>query len=196
VAFVSSWEHFCWAEAQEVDGEIEKALLAAIGIDCNEWDYRRNCPDTDEEFVLAEVGQLRSIFRDLEIDLATGFAAFRNLVDAGLVIWCFGIVTAMPERKVPRDDLWGWRRAVKDPCDPLSPIERLAIYERDGRVCAYCDTTEGPFNIDHKEPRSRGGTNNPANLCVACRACNLAKKAKPYAVWLNLIGRLDLENVE
>ena len=49
------------------------------------------------------------------------------------------------------------------------------IYRRDGYICAYCADIEGPFHIDHIEPLTRSGTNDPDNLCVACRTCNLSK---------------------
>lgn len=61
---------------------------------------------------------------------------------------------------------------------------RLAIFQRDGEVCCYCGETEGPFEIDHRHPRSRGGTNDPANLCVACRRCNRSKSALTGEEWL------------
>ena len=55
---------------------------------------------------------------------------------------------------------------------------RRAVFERDGRLCRYCGTATGPFDIDHATPLSRGGTNDLANLVVACSACNGAKGAK------------------
>lgn len=57
---------------------------------------------------------------------------------------------------------------------------RLAeqIIARDGARCAYCGTTHGRFHIDHIVPRSKGGTNHPDNLTVACARCNLRKGAK------------------
>lgn len=61
---------------------------------------------------------------------------------------------------------------------PLSKAARDAIYERDGRICSYCDTDAGPFHIDHIVPVARGGTNRPENLCVACAPCNFRKRAQ------------------
>lgn len=72
----------------------------------------------------------------------------------------------------------GWRRRY-------IPAEvSHAVYARDGRVCAYCQTTEGPFHLDHKLPVSLGGTNDIANLTVACNECNLSKGAKPLDAWI------------
>lgn len=52
-----------------------------------------------------------------------------------------------------------------------------------GEMCVYCQTTEGPFVIDHVVPVSRGGSNHPSNLFPACGPCNGAKGNKPWAEW-------------
>ena len=41
--------------------------------------------------------------------------------------------------------------------------------------CAYCGKPNVPFEIDHLQPRSRGGSNRISNLALACHACNQAK---------------------
>lgn len=77
---------------------------------------------------------------------------------------------------------------VKAP--PLTPAERRAIYERDGKVCRYCGTpvtwfrkhstifsTTRPAAVDHVFPRARGGQNDDTNLVLACESCNAAKGA-------------------
>lgn len=64
------------------------------------------------------------------------------------------------------------------------PKIRTAILQRDGEVCCYCGETEGPFEVDHRLPRSRGGTNAVDNLCVACRRCNRSKRALTAEEWL------------
>jgi 5-methylcytosine-specific restriction endonuclease McrA len=43
------------------------------------------------------------------------------------------------------------------------------------RKCAYCDAEGAPLNIDHVQPRSRGGSNRVTNLVPACVACNQEK---------------------
>jgi len=50
--------------------------------------------------------------------------------------------------------------------------------------CSYCGGTEGPFEIDHVIPLARGGSNEPWNLVLACRACNRSKKDRLIAEWL------------
>lgn len=53
--------------------------------------------------------------------------------------------------------------------DAALPI--LKAYESG---CAYCGFI-GDLEVDHKIPRSRGGTNSPNNLQWLCRKCNHAK---------------------
>lgn len=60
---------------------------------------------------------------------------------------------------------------------------RVEVFARDGFACAYCGDTDGPFEVDHVEARIRGGTDDPSNLCVACRACNRSKGALPLHEW-------------
>lgn len=41
--------------------------------------------------------------------------------------------------------------------------------------CVYCSKTDIHLEIDHLQPRSRGGSDRISNLCLACHACNQAK---------------------
>lgn len=62
----------------------------------------------------------------------------------------------------------------------ISRAVRAQIYVRDGGQCRYCDValaTDGDWHIDHVLAVSRGGTNEPANLALACVTCNLKKAA-------------------
>ncbi|MFD3931539.1 RNA-guided endonuclease IscB [Streptomyces sp. NPDC058614] len=43
------------------------------------------------------------------------------------------------------------------------------------RTCAYCGATGVPLNIDHIQPRCRGGSDRVSNLTLACVPCNQAK---------------------
>lgn len=62
--------------------------------------------------------------------------------------------------------------------DAVAPV----IFARDGRTCRYCGATDD-LQIDHVCPLSRGGTNDPDNLAVACRPCNRSKHAKTIEEW-------------
>jgi 5-methylcytosine-specific restriction endonuclease McrA len=41
--------------------------------------------------------------------------------------------------------------------------------------CVYCGKTDVPFELDHLQPRSRGGSNRVSNLALSCHECNQAK---------------------
>jgi hypothetical protein len=53
------------------------------------------------------------------------------------------------------------------------------VARRAGHRCEYCRAPEAVFNfpleVEHIIPTTRGGTDDSANLCLACRACNLRK---------------------
>lgn len=63
-------------------------------------------------------------------------------------------------------------------------VVREAVFVRDGYRCTYCGCVNGPFDIDHVHPRSRGGPNSASNLVVACYACNRSKGAKSLDEWM------------
>lgn len=65
----------------------------------------------------------------------------------------------------------------------ISRRVREFVFKRDGHVCSYCGDEEGPFHLDHINPVSRGGSNKPDNLTVACVPCNLSKGAKTPDEW-------------
>ncbi|GET37304.1 RNA-guided endonuclease IscB [Microseira wollei] len=46
------------------------------------------------------------------------------------------------------------------------------------RKCAYCNGENIPLQIEHIQPKSKGGTNRISNLCLACDKCNQKKGAK------------------
>lgn len=80
----------------------------------------------------------------------------------------------------PRHDPAGWTpRLPEKDWLPLTG----QIYRRDGYVCAYCEAVEGPFEIDHIVPVTRGGSNDPSNLCVACKPCNSSKGDRLLSEW-------------
>lgn len=65
---------------------------------------------------------------------------------------------------------------------------RLAIFARDGFVCAYCESSEGPFEVDHIEAYARGGSHEPENLCVACVPCNRGKSDRSADEWRSILA--------
>jgi 5-methylcytosine-specific restriction endonuclease McrA len=75
-----------------------------------------------------------------------------------------------------------WDPAAADPAQRLiHPMLRGAVLHRDGWSCSYCggEATE----VDHVEPRARGGMTTPANLVASCRRCNKAKGIRTPSEW-------------
>lgn len=57
-------------------------------------------------------------------------------------------------------------------------------YKRQKGKCYYCGKKTGDdYHIEHIVPLSRGGTNWPDNIVIACSACNLSKANKLPHEW-------------
>ena len=54
---------------------------------------------------------------------------------------------------------------------------REYLLEKFGRKCCYCDCKDVPLQVEHINPKARGGTNRVTNLCLACQKCNQRKGA-------------------
>lgn len=67
------------------------------------------------------------------------------------------------------------RRAAGKKPDKLDIGKILCLQDM---RCAYCgQAISDSYHIDHKDPVSRGGTNDPSNLQATCPKCNMAKGA-------------------
>lgn len=64
--------------------------------------------------------------------------------------------------------------------EAISTAMRFHIMRRDNFTCQYCgaQAPDAALHVDHITPVVRGGTNDPANLLVACVRCNLGKSAR------------------
>ncbi len=62
---------------------------------------------------------------------------------------------------------------VKVPFRTRVPLNRRAVFARDGYRCQYCSAPAE--NIDHVIPRARGGTHTWENVVASCRPCNARK---------------------
>lgn len=62
------------------------------------------------------------------------------------------------------------------------------LYRSQKGLCWWCGKpVEGAFEVDHRIPLARGGSNAPENLCISCPTCNSQKHDKLPSEW---IGRL------
>jgi 5-methylcytosine-specific restriction endonuclease McrA len=61
---------------------------------------------------------------------------------------------------------------------------RAYLLEKWERACSYCGSKDVPLQIEHIQPRAKGGTNRISNLCLACESCNTAKGTLDIAVFL------------
>jgi 5-methylcytosine-specific restriction endonuclease McrA len=52
---------------------------------------------------------------------------------------------------------------------------REYLLEKFNRTCVYCGAKNIPLQIEHINPRSRGGSNRISNLAIACQPCNHKK---------------------
>lgn len=62
---------------------------------------------------------------------------------------------------------------------------REYLLEKWGRECAYCGVKDKPLQVEHIIPKSKGGTNRPSNLTLACECCNQAKGNRSVEEFLN-----------
>jgi len=73
------------------------------------------------------------------------------------------------------------RRLRAAACDRWRKSRRRRIFERDGYRCFYCGRVlpDKQLHLDHKVPRSKGGSNKDDNLLTACGDCNRRRYNKP-----------------
>lgn len=63
----------------------------------------------------------------------------------------------------------------------VKPSIRFFVLKRDNYTCKACGATSSDgvkLEIDHIVPVSKGGTNDPDNLQVLCKTCNIGKSDK------------------
>lgn len=76
------------------------------------------------------------------------------------------------------------RAQMRDSTNHFSPEDiRNLLLHQEGR-CAYCrQSFESDWHIEHVVPLSRGGSNGPENVVLACADCNLNKGARTLQEW-------------
>jgi 5-methylcytosine-specific restriction endonuclease McrA len=67
---------------------------------------------------------------------------------------------------------------------------REYLLEKWGHKCAYCDAKDTILEIEHIQPRSRGGSDRVSNLTIACHCCNQKKNNMPVEQFVTDKARL------
>lgn len=75
----------------------------------------------------------------------------------------------------------------------VEAVDRVAVAERDGWVCAICrrKVTRDNWSLDHVTPLSKGGEHTYANVVLAHRRCNSIRGAGRFPVQAPLFAHLD-----
>jgi hypothetical protein len=58
------------------------------------------------------------------------------------------------------------------------------LLEKWGHKCAYCGAENVPLEVEHIQPKSKGGSNRVSNLTIACHDCNQRKDKIPVEQFL------------
>lgn len=77
----------------------------------------------------------------------------------------------------------------------MTPARRARVLAEHGERCHACQTTDGPFQIDHWVPLFLGGSEDEENLRPLCEPCHMAKTKKENHV-RGKINRLSGKNRE
>lgn len=67
---------------------------------------------------------------------------------------------------------------------------REYLLEKFNRQCVYCGAKDTPLEIEHVQPRSKGGSDKVSNLTLACHKCNQAKGNRDIKDFLS--GKPDI----
>ena len=87
-----------------------------------------------------------------------------------------------------KSELPWWRRKVARIKLPVDP-KFLYIQFTENPNCYYCKTSlkETDVHIDHKIPKSRGGTHKNENLVLSCKDCNHLKNDKTETEFIEFL---------
>lgn len=96
-----------------------------------------------------------------------------------------------PEKKRARGEK---RRALIRNAEGFHTSDDLkCLYQEHEGVCGYCGvriywSVSRDIHIDHIQPLSKGGSNWPQNIILACETCNLNKGIKTLDEWIESRG--------
>lgn len=86
-----------------------------------------------------------------------------------------------------------WRTRVLNADGSYNADDLRQLYEEQNGLCGYCGirlywSIKRDVSVDHVNPISRGGSNNPDNLILCCMNCNCSKNAKTLEEWMKVRG--------
>jgi 5-methylcytosine-specific restriction endonuclease McrA len=96
------------------------------------------------------------------------------LKEKAVVVHANGIVFRSERLEMPAPTVVRLRYFVHVPYRASVALTRRAVFARDGWVCQYCGAAAE--NVDHVQPKSRGGQHVWENVVAACRRCNSRKE--------------------
>lgn len=83
------------------------------------------------------------------------------------------------------------RAKAKNSPEQHTAADIIRIGEAQGWKCHWCGKpTKKKYDVDHIVPLSKGGSNGPRNLAIACVACNRTKNAKHPIEFAQSLGLL------
>lgn len=87
---------------------------------------------------------------------------------------------------------WGGKRRARKKAvgGSYTAQDIQSQHNRQKGKCYWCHKKLEKYHIDHVIPLSRGGSNTPDNLVIACPTCNLKKGTKLPHEWHGSGGRL------
>lgn len=96
---------------------------------------------------------------------------------------------ANPEAARARSRNYRARQHAAEGCHSAADVAEL--FAKQGGRCIYCRKRLGDsYHVDHIQPLSKGGSNWPSNLQLACAACNNRKRATDPIAFAQRLGRL------
>lgn len=150
-------ETAAWAMRQTAGNPVDKFVLFCIA----------DKADMNSEWII----DLSKISHRLEMAHDDIESSIRRLEALGLVFVAGKILT------IPLVQSWVALEESFVKIDKISKSVRKIVYDRDGRLCTYCGSSER-LSIDHRIPRSRGGSDDIDNLTTACCSCNSRKSTR------------------
>jgi 5-methylcytosine-specific restriction endonuclease McrA len=85
---------------------------------------------------------------------------------------------------IRRTSQFRYRSRIRNAEGTHTAVDIQNQYKAQKGKCYWCSVKVGDtYHVDHIKPLSRGGSNNPENLVIACPSCNLSKGSKLPHEW-------------